>query len=140
MTRAVRGGGGCGTIIIALFIISMIIAVIPYLAPVILAYVLFLWWKHAKKQKNLEMQKNEEINKKMEEILNTPLEKFGDFEAEALAEKYEHTSSMYMETDQSEKSTQDIKTKFKDLKYLLDEGLIDKETYNKKKEELLDEL
>lgn len=137
MTRAGRGGAGCGTIIIALFIISMIITVIPYIAPVILAYVLFLWWKYAKKQKNLEMQKKEESIKMTEEILSTPLEKFGDLEAEALAEKYEYTP---MENDNSEKNNQDIRAKFQDLKYLLDEGLIDIEAYNRKKEELLDEL
>ena len=44
--------------------------------------VLFLWWKKAKEQKNREA-------KQMEDILNTPLEQFGDTEAEDLAKKYE---------------------------------------------------
>lgn len=49
---------------------------------VILVLILFSWWKKAKKQKNLEA-------KQMEDILNTPLDSFGDTEAEELASKYE---------------------------------------------------
>ena len=44
--------------------------------------ILFAWWAHAKKQKNLEAQHTEQI-------LNTPLEKFGDSEAEDLTKKYD---------------------------------------------------
>lgn len=49
---------------------------------VILVLILFSWWIKAKKQKNLEA-------KQMEDILNTPLDSFGDTEAEELASKYE---------------------------------------------------
>jgi hypothetical protein len=41
----------------------------------------FIWWSRAKKQKEIEA-------KRTEELLNTPLEKFGDTEAEELAKKY----------------------------------------------------
>jgi hypothetical protein len=44
--------------------------------------VLFIWWRLVKKQKNLEA-------KRMEEILNTPLDQFGNKEADDLAKKYE---------------------------------------------------
>jgi len=47
---------------------------------VALVTVLFVWWLHAKKQKNLEAQRTEEI-------LSKPLEKFD--EAEELVKKYE---------------------------------------------------
>jgi len=42
----------------------------------------FIWWSNAKRQKELEA-------KRTEELLNTPLEKFGDKEVEDLAKKYE---------------------------------------------------
>lgn len=42
----------------------------------------FLWWLRSKRQKELEA-------KRTEELLNTPLEKFGDKEVEDLAKKYE---------------------------------------------------
>lgn len=45
---------------------------------------LFWWWQHNKKKKAKEEQQ-------MEDILNTPLEKFGDLEVEELADKYEET-------------------------------------------------
>lgn len=45
----------------------------------------FVWWSRAKKQKEIEA-------KRTEELLNTPLEKFGDTEAEELARKYESES------------------------------------------------
>ena len=48
---------------------------------VVLVTILFAWWRHAKDQKNLEAQRTEEV-------LKTPLEKFGDTEAEDLAKKY----------------------------------------------------
>ncbi len=49
---------------------------------VVLAILLFIWWRHAKNQKNLEA-------KRTAEMLNTPLEKFDDVEIEDLAKKYE---------------------------------------------------
>ena len=45
--------------------------------------VLFIWWRKAKAQKAKEAQQ-------VEDILNTPLETFGDTEAENLAKKYEN--------------------------------------------------
>ncbi len=44
--------------------------------------VLFVWLRHAKKQKAIKAQQDKEI-------LEMPLEKFGDTEAEALANKYD---------------------------------------------------
>ena len=59
-----------------------VLIVIAVTAGVIVVVVLlFKWWKKAKAQKNLEDQRTAEI-------LNTPLETFGDSEAEDLAEKY----------------------------------------------------
>jgi uncharacterized membrane protein len=49
---------------------------------VILVIILYLWWKKHKEQKNLEA-------KRREELLKTPLDRFGDTEAEDLAKKYE---------------------------------------------------
>lgn len=51
-------------------------------AAVVIVVLLFQWWKRAKAQKNLEDQRTKEI-------LETPLEKFGDDQAEDLAKKYE---------------------------------------------------
>lgn len=48
-----------------------------------LVLILFVWWRKAKKQKNLEA-------KQMEDILNTPLDRFGNTEAEDLANKYKN--------------------------------------------------
>lgn len=45
---------------------------------------LYWWWQHNKKKKAKEEQL-------MEDILDTPLEKFGDLEVEELADKYEDT-------------------------------------------------
>lgn len=53
---------------------------------VILAMLLFVWWRHAKNQKNLEA-------KRTAEMLNTPLEKFDDVEIETLAKKYQDNPS-----------------------------------------------
>lgn len=47
-----------------------------------LTIILFIWWRHIKNQKNLEA-------KQTEEMLSTPIEKFGDTEAEDLTKKYE---------------------------------------------------
>ena len=60
--------------------VPIIIGMVIALAIVI---VLFVWWKKAKEQKNKEA-------KQMEDILNTPLEQFGDDEAEELAKKYQN--------------------------------------------------
>lgn len=49
---------------------------------VVLVIILFIWWGHSKKQKNLEI-------KQTEEMLKTPLQTFGDTEAEELTKKYE---------------------------------------------------
>ena len=60
-----------------------VLTVVAVVAGVVLVAALaFTWWKKAKAQKNLEDQRTAEI-------LNTPLEKFGDSEAEELAKKYE---------------------------------------------------
>nr|WP_320025499.1 hypothetical protein [uncultured Acetobacterium sp.] len=48
----------------------------------IITVLLFVWWRRAKNQKNLEA-------KQTAEMLNTPLEKFDDVEIEDLAKKYE---------------------------------------------------
>jgi uncharacterized membrane protein len=58
------------------------IAVLIVFGVIILLALLFLWWRHAKKQKNLEAQQTEDI-------LKTPLDKFGDTEAEELTKKYD---------------------------------------------------
>lgn len=49
---------------------------------VLVVWLLFSWWKKAKKQKNLEAEQTEKI-------LNTSLESFGDRDAEERAKKYE---------------------------------------------------
>ena len=49
---------------------------------VLLAAVLFAWWKKKKAQEELERRRTEEL-------LRTPLESFGDTEAERLAKKYQ---------------------------------------------------
>ncbi len=57
---------------------------VPFLviaALVVLAIVLYTWWQKVQKQKNLEAQRTEEM-------LNKPLDTFGDREAEELAKKY----------------------------------------------------
>jgi uncharacterized membrane protein len=58
------------------------IAVFVVLGAVSLMVMAFAWWRRAVSQKNLEA-------KQTEEMLKTPLEKFGDTEAEELAKKYE---------------------------------------------------
>lgn len=58
------------------------VKVFTILGIVALIVVLFIWWNKSKKQKNLEA-------KQMEDILKTPLNKFGSTEAEDLAKKYE---------------------------------------------------
>lgn len=59
---------------------------------VLLAGVLFIWWRYSVNQKNLEA-------KRMEEVLKTPLDQFGNKEAEDLARKYE---------EQEQESGQDL--------------------------------
>jgi len=51
------------------------------LGVVTITVILLIWWKKRKEQKNLEA-------KQTEDILNTPLEKFGDTEVDDLARKY----------------------------------------------------
>ena len=53
---------------------------------VLLAVVLFLWWKKHREQEALKQ-------KHAEEMLKTPLETFGDTEAEELAKKYQQSES-----------------------------------------------
>lgn len=62
------------------------ITVLIVLIVLVALIVLFVWWRHAKKQKNLEA-------KQTEDMLNTPLEKFGDTEAEQVANKYDDDST-----------------------------------------------
>lgn len=59
------------------------ITVFIVIGSVLLIGLLFIWWQRSKQQKNLEA-------KQTEEILNTPLEKYGSSEAEELAKKYEN--------------------------------------------------
>ncbi len=58
------------------------IIVLVVLGIIVVVVVLFAWWKHAKKQKNLEAEQTAQI-------LNTPIEKFSDNEVEDLKEKYD---------------------------------------------------
>lgn len=51
------------------------------LGAIAILVILLVWWKKRKEQKNIEAQQTEDI-------LNTPLEKYGDVEAEELARKY----------------------------------------------------
>lgn len=62
------------------------IPVLIILGVIFLVVVLFVWWRYAKKQKAL-------AQKQTEEMLKTPLEKFGDTEAETLAEKYDENNN-----------------------------------------------
>ena len=61
---------------------AVLTTVVVVAAVVVVVALLYKWWKHAKEQKNLEDQRTQDI-------LNTPLEKFGDTEVEDLAKKYE---------------------------------------------------
>ena len=58
------------------------IPVLSIFGVLMLAGVLFVWWRYSVNQKNLEA-------KRMEEVLKTPLDQFGNKEAEDLAKKYE---------------------------------------------------
>ena len=58
------------------------ITVFIVMGVVVLVIVLFTWWKKHKEQKNLEA-------KRREEMLKTPLDRFGDTEAEDLTKKYQ---------------------------------------------------
>ncbi len=58
------------------------IPVLAVLGVIVIVIILFSWWKHAKKQKNLEAEQTEKI-------LNTPIEKFKDSEIEDLKNKYD---------------------------------------------------
>lgn len=63
---------------------TVLIVVVVAAAVIVVIVLLYKWWKRAKEQKNREA-------KQTQDILNTPLEKFGDLEAEELAKKYEET-------------------------------------------------
>jgi uncharacterized membrane protein len=73
------------------------IIVLTILGVLLLLSLLYLWWSHAKKQKNLEAQQTEEM-------LKTPLDTFGNTEAEELAKKY----------DDETKTTADVTIKSED--------------------------
>ncbi|MDW7677051.1 MAG: TPM domain-containing protein [Bacillota bacterium] len=62
------------------------IAVFVVIGLAALALILFVWWRNVKKQKNLEAQQREEM-------LKTPLEKYGDLEMEKLEKRYEDPDS-----------------------------------------------
>ncbi|MCD8355725.1 MAG: TPM domain-containing protein [Clostridia bacterium] len=62
---------------------TVIVVIVVAAVIVIVLLLAYTWWKKAKEQKNKEA-------KQMEDILNTPLEKFGEEdEAENLAKKYQ---------------------------------------------------
>lgn len=58
------------------------ISVLIVISILVILFLLFNWWKHSKKQKNLEAEQTEKI-------LKTPLEKFKDKETDELAKKYD---------------------------------------------------
>ncbi|WP_205076473.1 hypothetical protein [Trichococcus alkaliphilus] len=79
------------------------IAVLIVFGVTILLALLFLWWRHAKKQKNLEAQQTEDI-------LKTPLDTFGNTEAEELTKKYDTDVPQQVDTSptpQAEDETQE---------------------------------
>jgi hypothetical protein len=63
--------------------------------------VLFTWWRSTKKQKNLE-------HEQAEEILKTPLDRFGSDEAENLTKKYESDYDAQKTFDSSAEKFSDI--------------------------------
>ena len=79
------------------------IAVLIVFGVIILLALLFFWWRHAKKQKNLEAQQTEDI-------LKTPLDTFGNTEAEELTKKYDADVPEQVDTSpapQTEDETQE---------------------------------
>lgn len=158
-----NGTAGCASLFVLLMIISLIYKALPYIAVVVTVGLFIYLWVYIKKQKTIELQKKEDI-------LKIPLEKFGDDEAEELAKKYEEhekkndmhhkdndskiplgkfpdqevevLAKKYRGENVSQENGRDqsIRWKFWELKSLLDDGLIDEETYNKKKEELIKKL
>lgn len=60
---------------------SPLVPILMLFGFVVLVAILFIWWRNAKDQKNLEARRTEEV-------LKTPLERFGDTETEELAKKY----------------------------------------------------
>lgn len=60
------------------------IPILVILGIIVIVLILFFWWKQAKEQKDIEA-------KRTEEILNTPIEKLSDAEAEELTKKYDDT-------------------------------------------------
>jgi uncharacterized membrane protein len=57
------------------------INVMFFIGTIVLVVILFIWWRKAKEQKNLEAEQTKNI-------LRTPLDKFGDSEVEELSKKY----------------------------------------------------
>lgn len=64
---------------------TVLIVVVVAAAVVLVVVLLYKWWKRAKEQKNREAEQ-------AQKILNTPLETFGDLDAEERAKKYEGDS------------------------------------------------
>ena len=65
----------------------------------LLTALLYYWWKKRKEQQKLEHERTEEL-------LKTPLDSFGDTQAEALAEKYQQPSSTGAAPDQEAENNQ----------------------------------
>ena len=63
---------------------------------VALVALLYFWWKKRKEQEAAEQ-------KRTEEMLNKPLESFGDTEAEKLAEKYQQSEAASSGAEQEKK-------------------------------------
>ncbi len=66
--------------------VRAVAVVVIVLAGVGVVVLLYRWWEKSK-------EKKAEEEKRAQEILNTPLHKFGDTEAEDLAKKYENTEN-----------------------------------------------
>lgn len=78
------------------------IAVLIVFGVIILLALLFLWWRHAKKQKNLEAQQTEDI-------LKTPLDTFGNTEAEELTKKYDANVPQQVDTSPTPQAEDETK-------------------------------
>ena len=66
--------------------VRAVAVVVIVLAGVGVVVLLYRWWEKSK-------EKKAEEEKRAQDILNTPLHKFGDTEAEDLAKKYEDTDN-----------------------------------------------
>jgi hypothetical protein len=78
------------------------IAVLIVFGVIILLTLLFLWWRHAKKQKNLEAQQTEDI-------LKTPLDTFGNTETEELTKKYDADVPQHVDTSPAPQAEDETK-------------------------------